>query len=399
MNGQDTGQGNAHPGAPEPGRAEARTFGVEEELLLVDPAKGEAVPMAGALLDLYVRPLESSAGPVLTAEFQQEMIEVVTPPHSTLAALEADIIAGRAIAGQAAEDVGVRVAALGTSPLPSDPHPVRLRRFAAMVEEYGLTAREQLTCGTHIHVSIESHEEGVAVLDRIRNWLPVLVALSANSPFWHGEDTGYASYRSQVWNRWPSAGPLDILGSPDAYYQLVHDMVSTGVVLDEGMVYFDARLSRHYPTVEVRIADVCLRPENTVLLAGIVRGLVETGAREWRAGTAPVPVSTTLLRLAAWKASRWGLRGELLDPVTARPGPALSAVNSLLQHIGAALEDMGDLQRVEELTDQLLHTGTGAVRQLEVLHRTEDLEDVVDDAANLTVGSEFEDLRKGSPGD
>jgi carboxylate-amine ligase len=399
MNGQDTGQGNAHPGAPEAGRAEARTFGIEEELLLVDPAKGEAVPMAGALLDLYVRPLESGAGPVLTAEFQQEMIEVVTPPHSTLAGLQADIIAGRAIAGQAAEDVGVRVAALGTSPLPSDPHPVRLRRFAAMVEEYGLTAREQLTCGTHIHVSIESHEEGVAVLDRIRNWLPVLVALSANSPFWHGEDTGYASYRSQVWNRWPSAGPLDILGSPDAYYQLVHDMVSTGVVLDEGMVYFDARLSRHYPTVEVRIADVCLRPENTVLLAGIVRGLVETAAREWRAGTAPVPVSTTLLRLAAWKASRWGLRGELLDPVTARPGPALSAVNSLLQHIGAALEDMGDLQRVEELTDQLLHTGTGAVRQLEVLHRTGDLEDVVDDAANLTVGSEFEALRKGSPGD
>lgn len=399
MNGQDTSQGNAHPGAPEAGRTEARTFGIEEELLLVDPAKGEAVPMAGALLDLYVRPLESSAGPVLTAEFQQEMIEVVTPPHSTLAGLQADIVAGRAIARQAAEDVGIRVAALGTSPLPSDPHPVRLRRFAAMVEEYGLTAREQLTCGTHIHVSIGSQEEGVAVLDRIRNWLPVLVALSANSPFWHGEETGYASYRSQVWNRWPSAGPLDILGSPDAYYQLVHDMVSTGVVLDEGMVYFDARLSRHYPTVEVRIADVCLRPENTVLLAGIVRGLVETAAREWRAGTPPAPVSTTLLRLAAWKASRWGLRGELLDPVTSRPGPALSAVNSLLQHIGAALEDMGDLQRVEELTDQLLHTGTGAVRQLEVLHRTGDLEDVVDDAANLTVGTEFEGLRKGSLGD
>ena len=196
------------------GSFKSRTFGVEEELLLVDPGRGDAVPMAGALLDLYVRPFESSAGPVLTAEFQQEMIEVVTPPHSTLAGLQADIVAGRDIARQAAEDVGVRVAALGTSPLPSDPHPVRLRRFAAMVEEYGLTAREQLTCGTHIHVSVESDEEAVGVLDRIRNWLPVLVALSANSPFWHGEDTGYASYRSQVWSRWPSAGPLDILGTP-----------------------------------------------------------------------------------------------------------------------------------------------------------------------------------------
>ena len=368
------------------GRRSVRTFGIEEELLLVDPGSGDAVPMAGALLDLYVRPFESSAGPVLTAEFQQEMIEVVTPPHSTMAALEADIVAGRAIAHQAGEDVGVRVAALGTSPLPCDPHPVKLRRFAAMAEEYGLTAREQLTCGCHIHVAIESPEEGVAVLDRIRNWLPVLTALSANSPFWHGEDTGYASYRSQVWNRWPSAGPLEILGTPDAYYQLVHDMVATGVAMDEGMIYFDARLSRHYPTVEVRLADVCLRPENTVLLAGIARGLVETAAREWRDGVEPVPVPTALLRLAGWKASRWGLRGELLDPVTSRPGPALAVVNSLLNHIRPALEDIGDLQRVEELTDNVLRVGTGAVRQLEVLHRTGDLEDVVDDAANCTVG-------------
>ncbi|TNB70277.1 glutamate--cysteine ligase [Arthrobacter sp. BB-1] len=362
-----------------------RTFGIEEELLLVDPAIGEAVPMAAALLDLYVRPLDSSAGPVLTAEFQQEMIEVVTPPHSTMAALQADIIAGRAIARQAAEDVGVRVAALATSPLPCDPHPVQLRRFAAMAEEYGLTAREQLTCGCHMHVSVDSAEEGVAVLDRIRTWLPVLIALSANSPFWHGEDSGYASYRSQVWNRWPSAGPLEILGSPDAYHQLVHDMVSTGVALDEGMIYFDARLSRHYPTVEIRIADVCLRPQHTVLLAGIARGLVETAAREWREGVPPVAVPTGLLRLAGWKASRWGLRAELLDPVTSRPAPALAVVNSLLNHIREALEDIGDLDHVEELVDEVLRTGTGAVRQLEVLHRTGDLEEVVADAVNCTV--------------
>lgn len=370
------------------GSPAVRTFGIEEELLLVDPGTGEVVPMAAALWDLYVRPMDSASGPVLTAEFQQEMIEVVTPPHSTMAALEADIIRGRAIADRAARDVGVRAAALGTSPLPSDPHPVQLRRFVAMTEEYGLTAREQLTCGCHIHVFVESDEEGVAVLDRMRIWLPVLIALSANSPFWHGQDTGYASYRSQVWSRWPTAGPLEILGSPDAYHQLVYDMVSTGVALDEGMIYFDARLSRHYPTVEIRIADVCLRPQNTVLLAGIARGLVETAAREWRKGIDPVPVPATLLRLAGWKAGRWGLRGELLDPVTSRPGPALAVVNALVNHIREALEDIGDLERVEKLMDNLLYAGTGAVRQLEVIHRTGDLEDVVADAANCTVWAE-----------
>jgi len=377
--------GNDGTGSAQDAGAGVRTFGIEEELLLVDPGTGEAVPMAGELWDLYVRPMDSSTGPVLTAEFQQEMIEVVTPPHSTMAALEADIIRGRAIADRAAQDVGVRAVALATSPLPADPHPVRLRRFMAMTEEYGLTAREQLTCGCHIHVSVESPEEGVAVLDRMRIWLPVLIALSANSPFWHGKDTGYASYRSQVWNRWPSAGPLEILGSPEAYHQLVHDMVSTGVALDEGMIYFDARLSRHYPTVEIRVADVCLRPQNTVLLAGIARGLVETAAREWREGAEPVAVPSGLLRLAGWKASRWGLRGELLDPYSSRPAPALAVVNALLNHIREALEDIGDLQRVEELLDDLLRAGTGAVRQLEVLHRTGSLEDTVADAVNCTV--------------
>lgn len=362
-----------------------RTFGVEEELLLVSPGTGDAEPMAMALLEGYARPAGPGAGPVLTAEFQQEMIEVVTPPHSTMAGLEADVVAGRAIADAQARDVGVRVAALATSPLPCEPHPAKLRRFGKMMAEYGLTAREQLTCGCHIHVAVDSDEEGVAVLDRIRVWLPVLGALSANSPFWHGQDTGYASYRSQVWNRWPSAGPLEILGSPDAYHQLVHDMVSTGVALDEGMIYFDARLSRHFPTVEIRVADVCLRPQNTVLLAGLGRALVETAAREWRQGIPPAAVPTPLLRLASWKAGRWGLGGELLDPQTSHPAPALAVVNTLMNHVRQALEDTGDFRRVEELIDDLLYAGTGASRQREVLHRTGYLEDVVADAVECTV--------------
>jgi glutamate---cysteine ligase / carboxylate-amine ligase len=273
----------------------------------------------------------------------------------------------------------------GTSPLPCNPHPVRLRRFAAMADEYGLTAREQLTCGCHIHVSVDSAEEAIGVLDRIRVWLPVLSALSANSPFWHGQDSGYASYRSQVWSRWPSAGPLEILGSPEAYHRLVHDMVSSGVVLDEGMIYFDARMSRHYPTVEIRITDVCLTPENTVLLAGITRALVETAARQWREGAPPESVPAALLRLAGWKASRWGLRGDLLHPLTRRPAPAVTVITALLTHIRDALEEAGDLLRVEKLTDNVLSAGTGASRQLEVLHRTGNLKSVVADAADRTV--------------
>jgi carboxylate-amine ligase len=164
-------------------------------------------------------------------------------------------------------------------------------------------------------------------------------------------------------------------------------MVSTGVALDEGMIYFDARLSRHYPTVEFRVPDVCLRLENTVLLAGIARALVDTAAREWREGIEPLGVPSALLRLAGWKAGRWRLHGELLDPYTSRPAPALAVVNSLLIHTHEALDGSGDLARVEKLVDDLLHAGTGATRQLEVLHRTGDLRDVVQDAVDCTVGN------------
>src|SRR6476661_1467462 len=157
-------------------------------------------------------------------------------------------------------------------------------RLGGTWDRYELTARERLTCGCHVHVSVESDEEGVGVLDRIRVWLPSLLALSANSPFWNGQDSGYASYRSQAFARWPSWGPADRYGSAEAYHRLVRRMVLSSVILDPGMVYFDARLSQHYPTVEIRAADVCFTVEEAIVGAALCRGLVETAALEWAAG-------------------------------------------------------------------------------------------------------------------
>ena len=189
-------------------------------------------------------------------------------------------VAGRRGGGRA----GARVAALATSPVPVVPQLVREGRYLAMARAFGLTADEQLTCGCHVHVGISSAEEGVAVLDRIRPWLAVLLALSANSPFWQGRDSAYASFRYQAWSRWPTAGPTDAFGSAEAYQQTVQKMVRTGTLLDTGMLYFDARLSEHFPTLEIRISDVCLYADDAVLIAALARGLVETEARRWRAG-------------------------------------------------------------------------------------------------------------------
>ncbi|MEU2424598.1 glutamate--cysteine ligase [Streptomyces sp. NPDC007851] len=359
-----------------------RTVGVEEELLLVDPESGEPTALAAAVLARAS--LADPGQDVFEKELYGQMLEFATHPQSDMAELGEEIVRCRKEAARLAGELGSSVAALATSPLPVSPSVSVSRRYQWMAEQYGISTREQLVCGCHVHVSVESDEEGVAVLDRLRPWLPVLVAISANSPFWQGSDTGYASYRSRVWMRWPSAGPTELFGSPERYHRRVEDMVATGVILDEGMVYFDARLAQRYPTVEIRVSDVCLRAETAVLVATLARALVETAAREWRAGQEPVDHGVSLVRLAAWRAARSGLGGELLDPVTLRPRPAREVVGTLLEHLGDALSDTGDLAAVREGVDRLLRHGNGADEQRGLLERTDSLRAVVTECARRT---------------
>ncbi|HEX5569341.1 MAG TPA: glutamate--cysteine ligase [Streptomyces sp.] len=354
-----------------------RSVGVEEELLLVDADSGEPQAVSGAVL--------ASAGKALEKELQREQVETNTCPRTRMADLEAEVRRCRGAASQRARAAGAEVVALATSPLPVHPSLTPDERYRRMAGEYGLTVQEQLTCGCHVHVGVESDEEGVAVLDRIRPWLSPLLALSANSPFWQGEDTGYASYRGRVWGRWPSAGPVEVFGSAGRYHELVRSMIDTGTLLDKGMIYFDARLSHHYPTVEIRVADVCLDADDTVVIAALVRGLVETAARAWRAGEPPAQVGVGLLRLAMWRAARSGVLGDLVHPVTWKPAPARTVVRALVDHVTPALSEDGDLARVTEGLEDLLHRGNGAAVQRAVLAESGELGAVVVDAVRRTL--------------
>jgi carboxylate-amine ligase len=354
-----------------------RSFGVEEEMLLVDPGSGATVALAEVVTG------GAEGGP--EAELQRQQVETDTVPCTTLDELAGQLRARRRAAADAAGRENCQVVALATSPLAVYPSTMPKERYLRMAKEYALTAQEQLTCGCHVHVRVESEDEGVAVLDRIRPWLAVLLGMTANSPFWQGHDSGYASYRQQVWGRWPSAGPAELFGTPKTYHETVQAMIDSGVLLDEGMIYFDARLSRHYPTVEIRIADVCTVADDAVLLAALVRALVETAAREWRAGDPPPPVRTELLRMASWRASRSGLEGELVHPVALRPVPAREAVRTLLDHVTPALSDLGDRQAAFDLTARLLDRGDGATRQRLTYDRTGDLAAVVRAAVEQTL--------------
>jgi carboxylate-amine ligase len=359
-----------------------RTFGVEEELLIVHPETGEPLALADALLS--GRRLAADDAPEdphaletehttayddemgLSAELKLEQIETQTRPCLEYAELLRQIRAGRMLADQAARKNGARVAALATSPLASATHTTPDPRYARMLERFGLTAQEQLTCGFHVHTYIESPDEGVAVLDRIRDKLAVLTALSANSPYWNGMPAGFESFRTQAWNRWPTSGPSGIYGTYSVYRRVVTRLLDSGVMLDEGMLYLDARLSRNHPTVEVRVADVCLRAEDAALIAVLVRAMVESASREWRDGVEPAPVPTVLLRMAAWQASSSGLGGELLDFGTFRPAPAVDVVRSLVDYLAPVLAEQGELGLAWKGVEDVIARGTGSAEQRRV---------------------------------
>jgi carboxylate-amine ligase len=358
----------------------ARSVGVEEELLLVDPDSGKALARSAAILS---RVTEDDCT-ALTSELTRQQIETNSSPCTSLEELASEVRRWRRAAADAAESRNVSVAALATSPLPVHPSTTSSARYQRMVDEFGLIAEEQLTCGCHVHVQIESDVEGVAVLDRIRGWLPCLRALSSNSPFWQGQDSGYASFRSQVWGRWPSAGPTELFGTPEVYHATTRAMIESKTVLDLGMVYFDARLSREQPTVEVRVADVCMLADEAVLLAALTRALVETAVRSWRAGVAPVPVRTEVLRLAGWRAGRSGLDGDLLT-ATGKPAPAPQVIRALLDHVAPVLAEQGELEIVEDLLAAVFDRGTGAAAQRRIYRQSGQLTDVVAQAVKATM--------------
>jgi carboxylate-amine ligase len=314
-------------------------------------------------------------------------VEIDTPPRRDLSEIAHDLRSWRSRADDRARAAGSRAVALATSPLLVRPQTTPKTRYLKMAQRFGITAQEQLTCGCHVHVSIDSPAEGVGILDRIRTWLPTLIALSANSPYWQGRDTGYASFRAQAWQRWPSAGPIEVQGTERGYRDLVSALMRTGAVMDEGMIYFDARLSARYSTVEVRVADVCLEVDDAVLLAGLVRAMVDTAAREWRDAVPASGVPAILLRAHAWQASHSGLRDDLVHPVEGAPRPAAEVIWDLFAHARQSLADNGDEDLVGEGLDRLLSRGNGADRQRAVYERTGSLSAVVSDALELTRAS------------
>jgi glutamate---cysteine ligase / carboxylate-amine ligase len=365
-----------------------RKVGVEEELLLVDPATGERANGAGSVLHEHRAERRDEEGPAaedLEGELLRHMVETHTDPSDDLAEIDRQLRTARRTARLAAEESGFALAAVATPPLGTTEAAVSADpRYERIVHEFGDTGRRAGTLGMHVHVDIADDDEGVRVIDGLRPWLPVVVALSANSPYAGGRDTGYASWRHQVWDRWPTAGPAEPYGSVAEYRRVSEQLIALGAALDAGMLYYDARLAERYPTLEVRVADTCTEVEDAVVVVALVRALVESLAAE---PEPEPPVRSDLLHAAGWRAARHGLAGRLVHPVTWELVAAAEAVDALVERVAPALAGSGDTDLVADGLGRLSATGNGARRQRAAFERSGDLRDVVADLVERTSDS------------
>ena len=274
-------------------RNPARTLGVEEEFHLVDLRTRRLTARGPELLTRL------SASYV--AELQRCVVETNTRVVDTLHALHTELVDRRRVLVDTAAELGIGIVAAGAVPLsaPAEMQVTPTARYRQMLADYQLLAREQLICGTQVHVGVDDRDEAVAVANRLSAHLPTLLALSASSPFWSdGSDTGYSSGRTLVWQRWPTTGLAAPVGTAVEYEQLVRDLVASGVISDAGMVYFDVRPSGTAPTLELRVCDSCPSVSTIVLIAGLFRALVQRELDAHHAGSAPHIVSPTLGRAA-----------------------------------------------------------------------------------------------------
>jgi glutamate---cysteine ligase / carboxylate-amine ligase len=363
---RDTGPDAITLGGP-PGAAPADgeiTLGVEEEFVLLDPSTGATVPAGPDVARLL------DGEPGVRQEVMRFQVETATTVCTSLDDLGGELIRLRRLAAGAAASAGCLMVASGIAPY-SAPGLAALTdqpRYRQLARQFGpLLAEAGGACGCHVHVGVPSRDLGVQVLARLRPWLAPLLAIAVNSPIAGGRETAWASWRYQAWSRWPTASVPGVWPDAAAYDAVVRRLIGRGVALDERSIYLLARLSPSYPTVEVRVADVCLDAGTTVLLAGLTRALVATALAEARQGT-PVPAAPTpWVNAALTAAARHGLAGPAVDPFTGQAADPRRLRNRFVDHVQPALSDHGDAQMITGLLRQLDRQGTGADRQRALL--------------------------------
>lgn len=331
------------------------TFGIEEEFMFL--SRDRLIPVAcGEEAQNALKP-DLSVNRFVGHEFLASQIEYSSPVLSD--ADEAlDAIAGfRMRLAGVADSLGVIAAGTG-SPFDTNGRPVPTldARYEQIRSTIRAVVKDHQMNAVHVHVNVPSPDDGVRALNGVRPWLPALLALSSNSPYWHAQDTGFASWRSLVGRRWPTTGCPPYFRDAVDYELRTAALVKLGAATDKACIAWNARLSDRYPTLEVRVFDAQLDAASTVVLALLSRALVVTTLRK-----APRPnIPVELLDAALWKAGRDGLRSTLLDPLSGELVSAGQAIEALVMMVTPALTETGDLDIVREGVRKRLLDGSGA---------------------------------------
>ena len=346
------------------------TIGVEEEYLLVDPETRDlAADPPQALFD----DCEECLGHHVTTEFLRSQIEIGTPVCKNIAEARMELKRLRAKVSEVAGNYGLRIIAASTHPFANwevQKHTPK-ERYDALARDMAGAIRRMLICGMHVHVALEDPDLRIDVMNQVRYFLPHLLALSTSSPFWAGQYMGLMSSRLTVFDGMPRTGVPDRFDSWAEYDRLIARMIEAGVVEDGTKLWWDIRPSARFPTLEMRISDVCTRVEDALTIAALYQSLVRMLVRLRRRNQRWRIYPRTLVQENRWLAQRYGTEGELVDLGRGKRAPFLNLLSEIIEIIREDAEALQCIEAVEHARD-IIGRGSSAQRQVAVFNEKKD---------------------------
>ncbi|WP_435355056.1 carboxylate-amine ligase [Emticicia sp. SJ17W-69] len=351
------------------------TLGIEEEFQTIDPKTRE--------LRSHMSKLVEGGQVILQERIKQEMhqavVEMISSVCENIQQAREEVTYLRRMLFDLAAKQNLHIAAAGTHPF-SDWQKQLITedaRYDKLIDDMRDVARSNLIFGLHVHVGIPSREEGMQILNAARYFLPHIYALSTNSPFWCGRNTGFKSYRSKVFDKFPRTGIPDYFSSVAEYDNYVNLLIKTNCIDNGKKIWWDIRLHPFYPTVEFRICDIPMRVDETICLAALMQAIVAKLHKLHQQNLSFRPYHRMLISENKWRAARYGVQGNLIDFGKEIEVPYSHLAEELMEFVDDVLDELGSRKEVEYI-HEILKMGSGADRQLKVFEETKSLKSVVD---------------------
>src|SRR5512133_3777926 len=351
------------------------TLGIEEEFQLIDPETRELRSHIGQSSEGGKTILKEQ----LKAELHQSIVELGTGICNDARGAREEVIRLRSGLAALAETHGLKIASAGTHPFSHwmDQLITRHDRYATIVNDMQQIARTCLVFGLHVHVGIPDREEAIDVMNQARYFLPHLYALSVNSPFWLGQNTGLKAYRQMIFERFPRTGIPDAFDSLSQYEDYLELLVSTNCIDNAKKIWWDIRLHPFFNTIEFRICDAQSRVDDTIALAALMQTIVVKLIKLRRQNVNFRSYPRRLIDENRWRAGRYGLDGKLIDFGRKREMEERELLHEMLQFLAEEVAELGNEAEIKHI-EQIIREGTGADRQITVWERTQDMKAVVD---------------------